>query len=116
MAVRKPITMRYNELVNDYCLSLATESSKTWDKILIHLVHLQSVAEDISNVFGYETVKHQLPSMSIEGVALSVKAFEAKLDGMRSSLTSDAANSCKSTSLKLCSSPTMEELTFDKLP
>lgn len=98
--------MRYNELVVDHCLSLARESSKASDKILIHLVSLQKVAEDISNVFGYESAKHRLPSMSIEGVALSVKAFEARLDGMRSSLTSDAADSCKSTSLRLCSSAT----------
>ncbi len=103
MAVRKPITMRYNELVSDHCLSLARVSSKASDKISIHLVHLQKVAEDISNVFGYETAKHRLASMSVEGVALSVKAFEAKLDGMKSSLTSDAADSCKSTSLQLCS-------------
>lgn len=94
--------MRYNELVGDQCLSLARESSKASDKVLIHLVHLQRVAEDISNVFGYETTQHRLPSMSVEGVALSVKAFEAKLDGMRSSLTLDAADSCKSTSLQLC--------------
>ena len=93
--------MRYNELVRDHCLSLARVSSKSSDKILIHLVRLQNVAEDIANVFGYERAKHPLPSTSVEGVALSVKAFEARLDGMRSSLTSDAADSCKSKSLRL---------------
>ena len=94
--------MRYNELVRDYCLSLARVSSKSSDKILIHLVRLQNVAEDIANVFGYErAAKDPLPSTSVEGVALSVKAFEARLDGMRSSLTSDAADSCKSKSLRL---------------
>ena len=99
MAVRKPITMRYNELVGDQCLSLTRESSKASDKILIHLVHLQKVAEEISNVFGYETAQHRLPSMSVEGVALSVKALEAKLDGMRGSLTPDVAGDCKSNPL-----------------
>ena len=94
--------MRYNELVGDHCLSLARVSPRASDKIIIHLVRLQKVAEDISNVFGYETAKYRLPSMSVEGVALSVKAFEAKLDDMRSSLTSDAADNCKSTSLQLC--------------
>ena len=101
MAVRKPITMKYSELVDDYCMSLAKVSSKASDKILIHLVRLQKVAEDISNVFGYETEKRRLPSMGVEGVALSVKAFEARLDGMRSSLTTDAADNCKSTLLRL---------------
>ena len=101
MAVRKPITMRHSELVDDYCMSLARVSSKASDKILIHLVRLQKVAEDISNVFGYETAKRRLPSMGVGGVALSVKAFEATLDGMRSSLTSDAADNCKSTPLRL---------------
>ena len=101
MAVRKPITMRYDELVDDYCMSLPRVSSKASDKILIHFVRLQKVAEDISNVFGYETAKRRLPSMGVGGVELSVKAFEARLDGMKSSLTSDAADSCKSTSLRL---------------
>lgn len=99
MEIRKPITMRYNELVGDQCLSLARETSKPLDKVLIHLVHLQKVAEDISNVFGYETPQHRVPSMSVEGVALLVKAFEAKLDGMRGSLTPDAAGNCKSNPL-----------------
>lgn len=108
MAVRKPITMRYTELVGDYCLSLARVGSKASDRISIHLVHLQKVAEDISNVFGYETAKHWLPSMSIEGVALSVKAFEAKLHGLKSSLTSDVADSCKFTPLQLCLLTTRE--------
>lgn len=101
MTVRKPITMRYSELVGDQCLSLARESSKASDKVLIHLVHLQKVAEDISNDFGYETAQHRLPSMSVEGLALLVKAFEAKLDGMRSSLNADAADDCKFTTLQL---------------
>ena len=102
MEIRKPITMRYNELVGDKCLSLSRESSKAWDKTLIHRVHLQKVAEDIRDVFGKETAQHRLPSMTLEGVALSVKAFEAKLDGMRSSLGPGAAGDCKSTSLQTC--------------
>ena len=99
MEVRKPITMRYNALVGDQCLSLARESSKPLDKILIHLVHLQKVAEDIWNVFGYETPQQRVPSMSVEGLALSIKAFETKLDGMRGLLTPDAAGNCKSNPL-----------------
>ena len=102
MALRKPITMRYSELVGDQCLSLVREGSKVSDKNLIYLVHLQNVAEDISNAFGYETAQSRLPSMSVEGVALLVKAFEAKLDGMRSSLNADAADDCKFTKLQPC--------------
>ena len=94
--------MRYSELVGDQCLSLAREGSKALDNNLIHLVHLQQVAEDISNAFGYGTAQHRLPSMSFEGVALLVKAFEAKLDGMRSSLDADAADDCKFNTLQLC--------------
>ena len=100
--------MKYNELVRGHCLSLARVSSKSSDKILIPLVRLQKAAEDIANVFGYERGNHPLPSISIEGVALSVKTFEARLDDMRSSLTSDATDSCKSTLLRLCLSATGE--------
>ena len=102
MALRKPITTRYSELVGDQCLSLAREGSKASDNNLIHLVYLQQVAEDISNAFGYETAQHRLSSMSVEGVALLVKAFEAKLDGMRSSLNADAADDRKFNTLQLC--------------
>ena len=102
MALRKPITMRYSEGVGDQCLSLASEGSKVSEKNLVYLVHLQNVAEDISNAFGYETAQSRLPSMSVEGVALLVKAFEAKLDGMRSSLNADAADDCKFTTLQPC--------------
>ena len=87
--------MRYGELIDQYCLSLAAEGPVALDKSLIHLVQLQRVAEDMSNVFGYETPKHQPPSMKLEGIVLLIEAFKARLDSLRSLLPLDVSSSCK---------------------
>ena len=94
MASRKPITMRCNELVNEYCLTLAAQSLQAPDKVLLHFARLQRVIEDIANCFGYEAPKQQPPSISVEGVALLVEAFKAQLDSLRTLLPPEASSNC----------------------
>lgn len=48
--------MGYNDTIGDCCRSLTVANIAPTDKHLVHFIYLQRVAEDISSVFGYNSV------------------------------------------------------------
>ena len=83
--------MGYNDIIGDCCRSLAAANIAPTDKHLVHFIYLQRVAEDISSVFGYNSVSRQPQGISTQAIDLSVKAFKSQLHAVWQSLPADTA-------------------------
>lgn len=80
--------MKYSLKVWDCCRSLAAARQAPNDAYLIHYVHLQGLAEEIGDTFGYsEGSNASLMAMGgIEGVEFRVKAYQHRLYQQRASI------------------------------
>ena len=89
LVLRKPITLKYSFALWDCARSLAAANKAPSDPHLIHFVHLQGLAEEIADSFGYlnESGRRLLTMSNLENVEVRVNAFNERLQQLRVSIT-----------------------------
>ena len=88
LILRKPILMKHSYKIWDCCRALAATRWCPTDVYLIHYVHLQGLAEEIEEAFGYsEGVNPSTKTAGgVEGIEFRVNTYANRLHQLRRSI------------------------------